>query len=327
MQPACLDQRCTFSKCAPADGSFDASSSWGTRSFFLRARGDHRFRWFNTYSAYQVEIREGPLWIIFFHPPAPMNSLRIRTGVINPPLVTYHDDSDNEATCGCRLGILAPQKAVRLASLRGKGSLDKTSIQNPHNASGCAWQTVPNAKPILGARKISHFRSNAQIAISCQRGKYPDSIARAADVSGRNEHLISKPLLVQKEVGELLQPAMRMLSGTHYNNRLVVPTNMKSVHFDELRNETRYFLQVDNPMTVGRSMKPTRESYLSVGPLRDVPRNRHPSPRHPHVRCLSGSIGNKTSARFGVDLISFLLVFAITLSASCLVFGKPRLHP
>jgi hypothetical protein len=35
-----------------------------------------------------------------------MNSLKIQTGAINPPLVTYHDDSDNEATCGCRLGIL-----------------------------------------------------------------------------------------------------------------------------------------------------------------------------------------------------------------------------
>jgi hypothetical protein len=153
-----------------------------------------------------VQISEGTLWIIFLHPPAPMNSLRIRTGAINPPLVTYHDDSDNEATCGCRLGlgILAPQKAVRLANLRGEGSLDKASIQNRHNASGCAWQTVPNAKPILRARKISHFRSNAEIAISCQRGKFPDSIARAADVSDRNEHLILKPLLVQKEVGELL---------------------------------------------------------------------------------------------------------------------------
>jgi hypothetical protein len=274
-----------------------------------------------------VQISGSTLWIIFIHPPAPMNSLKIQTGAINPPLVTYHDDSDNETTCGCRLGILAHQEAVRLANLRGEGSLDNASSQNRHNASGCAWQTVPNAKPILRARKISHFRSNAEIAISCQRGKFPDSIARAADVSDRNEHLISKPLLVQKEVGELLQPAMRMLSGTHYNNRLVVPTNMKSVHFDELKNETRYFLQVDNPMAVGTSMKPTHESYLSAGPLCDVPRNRHPSPKHSHVHCLSGSTGNKTSARFGVDLISFLLIFAITLSASCLVFGRPRLYP
>jgi hypothetical protein len=275
----------------------------------------------------RVQVSERTLRIIFLHPPAPMNNHGIRTGAMNPPLITSDDNSDNEATCGCRPGILAPQEAVRLVQLRGEGLLDKTGSQKRHTASGCAWQTVPNAEPILRARKISHFWSNAEIAIPCQRHKFPDSISRAADVSDGIEHFIPKPLLVHNEVRGLLQPAMKLLSATHYNNRLVVPTNMKSVHFDELRNETRYFLQVDKPMAMERPTKPTPELCLSAESLRDASRNRYPSPISSHLHSVSGSTRNKTSARFGVDLISFLLVFAITLSASYLFFGGPRLYP
>jgi hypothetical protein len=273
-----------------------------------------------------VRVSKRTLLIIFLHPPAPMNNLGIRIGVINPPLATYDDDSDNEATCEYRLGTLASQEAVRLVNLGGEGSPDRTSSQKRHTASRCGSQAMSNAEPILRARKISHFRSNAKIAMPHQRRRFPDSVARTADVGDRDEHLIPKPLLVQTEVGELLQPAVNLLSGLHYKNARGMPTNTKSVHFDELRNETRYFLQVDNPMTVERPMSPKPESCLSAGPLRDASRYRHPSPTSSPVHCLSGSSGKKTSTRFGMDLISFLFVFALTLCSSYLVFGGPKLY-
>jgi hypothetical protein len=204
---------------------------------------------------------------------------------------------------------------MRLANSAREESIDRTSSQKRHTASRCGPQAMSNAEPIFGARKISHFRSNAKIAIPYQRRRFPDSVACAADTRDKNEHLTPKPLLMQKEVGELLQPAMKRLSKTYYNNISGMPTNTKPVHFDELRNETRYFLQVDNPMTVERSMRSNPESYLSAGPLRDASRYRQPSPTSSPVHCFSGSNGKKTRARFGADLISFLFVFAIALFA------------
>jgi hypothetical protein len=238
-----------------------------------------------------------------------MNNLGIRTGVVKPLPITYDDDSTNEPTCACRQGILAPQEVIRLAKLGGEGSLDGTSSQKGHTASRHGWQTMSNAEPIFRARNIFHCHS----------------VACVADARGKNEDLTSKPLLMQKEVGELLQPVMKLLSGTHCDNMLGMPTNTKSVHFDELRNETRYFLEVDNTMTVERSMRRRYESCLSARPLCDASYYPRPSPTSSPVHCLSGSSGNKM--RFGVDLISFLLVFAITLSASYLVFGGPKIYP
>jgi hypothetical protein len=186
----------------------------------------------------------------FTRPQPPVSNFAMLTGTASSLSNHYNYNGDNRAAHERGLELAASLEASRSTSCRREDPPYKISNQSQHTSAGLYRRTVSNIGLTPEARKIAHSRLNAETSAHILRPIDSDSLPYTSDNDAGQKPLPDEPTLLRKRSGELVPSSMKPPSENRYGSVTGTIVGPKSVHFDDLDNRTRHFLQADKSMAV-----------------------------------------------------------------------------
>lgn len=203
-----------------------------------------------------MQAKDFTLWRSTRQSPSPAKDLKMLTGAV----ISSPDSNDSNGDEGKERGRVPEfaehQNATRSIESTKEGSPDKIGKHIQRTSSEPVSQTASTTALTPEARKISHSRWNTEIAIHLPQPIFWSSPVQETDGSDGNDTPRNKPPLVRKKSGELVPPVLRPSSRRRYSSVPGTPIFIKSVHFNDKNNQTRYFDQVDKPIAVSADSSP-----------------------------------------------------------------------
>jgi hypothetical protein len=182
----------------------------------------------------------------------------------------YNYDGGYRAAHARGLELAAFLEASRSMSCRREGPLDKISDQSQHTTAGLYRRTVSNIGLTTEARRIAHSRSTAKTTTHFLRPTHSDSLPHTFENDGGHKPLPDEPTLLRKGSGELVPSSMKPSSENRHGNMSGTLVGPKSVHFDELDNQTQHFFQADKSMAVAADSSPVYPLHSEAASLSEV---------------------------------------------------------